>query len=358
MVNTVILREGWDMYSAIADANTGVTGMWTGPVGNSSLVAGRFGGQALKSTNTGSPSYPRLRRSLDSTTWEAAIGVVIKAESLFPYEPSFHSFVRVSDSGGVSHLGVGFGAGGSLTVIQLGGGGTSPFSQTVLAQSDFGILNPNVWHYIEIELLVDNTIGFCRVYVDGNDTPCINLTGADTKLSVNPISHLEIMPMQQDLSTHVNMTFDDIYVTDHATRLGPRRIQTLRVNGNGVIQDWTPSTGTDHAACIDEVLANTTDYISASTLGAVDQFTMTNLASDPLTIDEVNLVVYCEKTDGGTRAVKTGLKSGGTTSESTDIYLANGIARQDRVFTKDPNGNIAWDGPAVDALVTQVKVSV
>jgi hypothetical protein len=46
-----------------------------------------------------------------------------------------------------------------------------------------------------------------------------------------------------------------------------------------VAKAFTPSTGTDNFACLDEAVPDTTDYVTASAPGATDTYELADLAT-------------------------------------------------------------------------------
>jgi len=295
-----------------------------------------------------------MKRAFDSEVTDLSGGFSFKPDQSYTEDPAYPTLVRALDVGSYILWGVGLGLDGSILLYRMN---DAENGMTFVARSDFGLVTAGVWHYLEYESTIHPTAGFLRVFLNGDPDPVASGTGIKTRRTSGAGgTHLDIGPLFPSQLKQISI--DDMYSTDTTSRLGPRRIQTLRVNGNGATQDFTPSTGSDHSLCVDEVLANSTDYVSGTTVGQIEQFALTDLATDPVTIDEVNLITYMQKTDGGTRAVKTGLKSGATIGESADLYLPNGITRYDVPFSLDPNGSAAWDGAAVNALVAQTKITV
>lgn len=352
MVNKIVLRESWDVYNG-AGPDIGYQSRWTNTAGvRATLTAGRYGGQAIRFSSDVAYNH-RLRRALDETILEQSGGMAIRFSNLLATERFEAHFLRMIDGSWNSQFRVGLASDGAVFLQTINAGQTA---YVEVARSAYHVLSASVWHYLEWEALVHNTAGYVRIYLNGDPTPIINYTG---KVGYNggACTHVDIGPPTMDQITG-NVDIDDIYIQNFAARLNPRRIQTIRVDGNGATQNWVPSTGTDHSLCVDEVLANTSDYVSGTNVGDTEQFTLSNLLTDPVTIDEVNLIVYAQKTDGGTRAIKIGVKSGAFIAESADIYLPNGFTRYEAPIPKDPDGNTAWLTAKVNALLAQVKVSV
>jgi hypothetical protein len=225
---------------------------------------------------------------------------------------------------------------------------------TSLGESPAGKITAAAWHYIEAEIEIHNTTGEFRIYIDGESTPSVDLSGVDTDNAVADVNEFAL----GFASSGDYVEFDDLYVKEGATRLGPQRIQTVRVSADGGTLDWAPSTGTDHYAVLDDSVIVDTDYVSASAVGNTDTFALADITNTPLEIHEVNLIAYAKKTDASARAIKLGMTSDATLSESADSYLADSVTRHSFPLVLDPDGGVAWTKAAVNALVPQIKVSV
>jgi hypothetical protein len=100
--------------------------------------------------------------------------------------------------------------------------------------------------------------GAVRVYVDG--AKVLDLAGVDTQQQANAQAAIIQLGYSNSSATYL---FDDLYVIDKATRLGERKITVLTPTAD-VAKAFTPSTGTDNFACLDEAVPDTTDYVTAS----------------------------------------------------------------------------------------------
>ena len=115
-------------------------------------------------------------------------------------------------------------------------------------------------------------------------------------------------------------------------------------------EDWTPSTGTNSAALLDEIpMNNDTDYVSSATVGHKDLFDMTNLGTTPTTIDGVQTVLAARKDDAATRDVRTNFKSGTTTVNGTTRAMSAGYVISSDLYLLDPDTGAAWTAAGVNA---------
>jgi hypothetical protein len=84
-------------------------------------------------------------------------------------------------------------------------------------------------------------------------------------------------------------------------------------SAEGATNDYTPSTGTNNAALVDDNPANDdTDYIESSTVGHIDYVEVSVSPAIPAgsTISAVAVVTQDRKTDGGTRTSRHKIRFG------------------------------------------------
>ena len=89
---------------------------------------------------------------------------------------------------------------------------------------------------------------------------------------------------------------DDVYVTNTSTRLGESRVAVLYPSADTAHADWTPSTGTDHYALVDETTVNSdTDYVASGTVGDLDLYEVGDLPFTPESIHAVQVTTCARK---------------------------------------------------------------
>lgn len=353
MANEILFREGFDTYDGV-QANIGLQSKWTSSVPSCyTTVPGRFGGSAVRYDKGGGTLYPYLRGTLDANSasdW--ACGFALRVPVLGAANNSAGFDVRFLGPSATYELGLRWTILGEIQFYRI----TSTNSGTLLATSDPGVLISDEWTYLECECVMSNTVGEFRTYQDGNPTPVLSVSAADTITTNNSIRYIDVgcssVTAGPDLSD-----YDDMYFKNTATRLGPRRILTLAVDGDSTPLNWTPLTGTSHYPMVDEIPANVADYIRGSAVGDVDRFTFAGMTVNPLSIDEVNVICYAQKNDAATRAIDFGLTSSGNDS-TKQWYLQTAWGRNEFPVALDPNGGIAWTRTAVNAALGKVEVTV
>lgn len=341
---SIVLIEGFDMYSGTG-ANTGLLAKWSnigfGGSGSLSLAAGRFGGQALGAVGGLSTSGRAARRTLVSALTSFSIGFAFKVTSL---AENAHIFWMINGALSAYQVGLYLDTAGQLTAGRY----TSHNASTALGAASSPCISGNVWHYIEVEIVISDTVGVFNVYVDGN--PVLTLTGLDTNNSGGNVGAVQL-GYYNGGGTSDTWYFDDVYVTNAATKLGERRVETLRGNADTGTINWTRLSGSNNYEMIDETLVDgDTTYNSATTAGLRDLYSIASLGSTPVTVDAANIVSFSRKTDVATVGLYNSIQSGGVDSDGPITYLGSGYGRVDRIVELDPNGSIPWTGTSINAL--------
>lgn len=320
--------EGFDLYSATVTPAT----RWNDD--GASMQAGRFAGQCARLT---------LNRGLSTgiaTTASFACGFALR---LGGYEVA----------GGAVHFAL---RNGSTIITQFGVNsngailiGRTNFTTELQSQSADNLILLNVWNYIEIS--ITRHASTAAIVVKVNGTTVIN----DTNKNTGAADWNSIKFQSQGGQ---NIDFDDIWWRDDTTTLlGERRVETLYPTSDTAEADFTPSTGTDHFAVVDEATANgDTDYLSSATVGHKDRFGFGNLSSTPGTIDAIQTVFFARKDDATTRELRSCLKSGATEVNGATKAMTSNYQWFGDVFTTDPDTAGAWAASAVNAIEAGVEV--
>jgi hypothetical protein len=330
---TIRLIEGFDYYPNIA-GTAGVNSAWTfDSTASVGLIAGRFGGQALAGT-AGSSVTRTLTRTVPATT-TAAAGAALRMNGT----PTVAFYLCAFRSSGGIQCGVGVGTDNRVRAFGSGTG-------TVLGAAT-DPLATGAWHYIEAEVTIHDTTGVAKVWVNG--TLVINLANVDTKgQAQSDITQFNIFATSLGSSNSADV--DDVYVTD-STRLGECRVITLYPTADTADSDWTPSTGSDNFAMVDETTVNgDTDYVAASAVGDLDFYTLGNLAAAPLSIFAVQAKICARKDDAATREIRTRIRSNGDVANGATVGLAASYTYLSDIFETDPDTALAWTAAGVNAL--------
>ncbi len=352
---TIVAIDGFDLYNGVL-TNTGLQSKWA-IVGGSAptLVAGRFGGQSVQ-LNASTSNNSNVTRSLPGSYSSVSIGAAFRSATLIDLTGTGISdnWIFALKEGAAYHVGLHLGETGILSAYRL----TSATAGTLLGASAGPVITPNTWHYIEIEVTIHDSTGVFKVYVDGGQV--INLTAQDTRNAATGVVNVIELYLGDVDNSNPDWSYDDLYVTDTATKLGECKVETCRPTADvSGATDFTPSTGSSHFALVDETTCNgDTDYNSGSTVGHKDRFTHAGLSTTPATIHAVQVTAFAQKTDATSRSIALQVKSGATTSDGANFALAVGYGKLDRIMETDPNTAAAWAVSPVNALEFGAKVTV
>lgn len=146
---------------------------------------------------------------------------------------------------------------------------------------------------------------------------------------------------------------DDVYVCDTTGAvnndfLGDIMVVDETPNQDGIYQEWTPLSGTDHFAMVDEIPPDgNTSYVSDGTIGHRDTYKYPSTgvpAGSQLVALQVN--IDAEKDVAGTRIIAPLVRQAGAGADfvGTDISLSQDPAYAifHQVFDVNPVSGAAW----------------
>lgn len=206
-----------------------------------------------------------------------------------------------------------------------------------------------VWNYWEVGITFGSgTSGSVTVRVNGS--PIITVTGVDTIGSGNAYFNDIIFGDNGVSQSYI----DDFYICDgsgsaYNTFLGDVRVYGLLPAGAGSSTQWTPNGAASNYECMNQVPPNASDYVSSSTPGQVDLYTMQTVPAAAQIIG-VQVSYYAQKTDSGTRTLQSVVKSGSVQAEGAENNLGTSPQYFQDVFYNDPNTGAAWTLAAVNAM--------
>jgi hypothetical protein len=336
----IVLMEGFDLLTAGYVA----TKYPLGAQFSATMVAGRFApGQGYR-------PGPSNQNGQFTCSFASASAFTVGLGLFFPiaYCGTGFAALRFLTTAGARQCGVGFKDDGSV-IIQGGASGT-----TLLATSAPGVVTDMVWCYLEAEVVISDTVGSIAVYVNG--ALVVSVSGVDTKgQTASTVERFQVTASGTGIPTSQGFGMDDLYVTDTAARLGESRIYVLEPNSDDSVQ-WTPSTGSDNFACVDEAPFNTSDWVASATTGHQDFYGFANLPYVPAAIHAVQTSMFAAKDDAATRTVRANLESGATVANGSDFGLSATYLQKTDIYEVDPNTSAAWTASAVDALLAGPEV--
>jgi hypothetical protein len=338
-------KKGWT-FGTVAASPGGVGGS-IGSFGRNSTQ-----GMRLVHPNTGAPGATAVLALAGVSGTTAVVGFAFNTGSVTrAAEMRVLSIVKTS----VQHITLTIGTGGALS-LRLGGvtGGILGTSSTTLSSS--------TWYFIEVKVLLDNSAGTYALRINGVSE--ISGTGADTVASGT--AGWDSLEFGHGLITNTpdpEFSFDDLYLCDgtggvNDTFLGDHRIVcVVASSGTGTNADWSPSTGSDHGALVDENPPNTSDYNQAGVAGHRDtyNFAALGVAGTVKAVQTVNLL----KADvAGVRNVGDVARISGTNYDSTGTVVGSDWTYRLELHPTSPATSTAWTVSEIDGAEFGVKVTV
>ena len=289
----------------------------------------------------------------------------------------------IAASGSVAVIGFGIYNGGSyepVVIVNRGGWNSSSYGQVslvvttsgqiqvkrarwnhwesaLLGSTGPGVVRQGTWAYVEWKVTINDSTGAYEVRVNGETV--LTGTSKDTQY-VSGDSGWDAVEFVVNLYNYI----DDIYVCDGSGGvnddfLGQCRVLTLLPStGNGSNTDFTPSTGSDHGALVDEAAPNDdTDYVSSGTVGHVDTWHFPAVGYTGV-IKGVQLALSAKKTDSDPRSIAAVTRPVSTNQiHGTAHALSTSYLYYLSMWEVNPEDSAAWEVADVDGAEFGVKVA-
>ena len=315
------------------------------------LATGRTGGYSLQ----GAFSYPRTYQYFyyvvpaddipTNDTW--IVGMAVKFESSFPDDKEILVIGRLASS---TYFQFSLKVQSDGRLSAHGGGGSH------LATTSAPALALEKWHYIEAKVVCHDTAGSYEVRVD----------------SVNVLSDSDVDTRSDGDSRFVRFQFgsyyqhlDDIYICDidgttNTDFLGRVVVEGILPSADGDASDWTPGSGTDNYAMVDDVPTDDdTSHVESGTEDDTDLYDFGNLSTittEPIFGLQVNTDVRMNEFPGDIDFYQP-VKSGTTTSDGEATNVAtDGYEVATRILETDPDTGSAWTATGVGGTQFGIKV--
>lgn len=213
---------------------------------------------------------------------------------------------------------------------------------TLLGTSVGGLMNRFEWNYLEAKVTIHDSTG--TIVVRHNGVEIFNFTGDTRNGGTDPTIDM----VRFGSNSGYNCDIDDVYILDGTGAaplndfLGDVKVVPLMPTADSTPLQWTPSTGSNHFAVVDESPGNTTDYVSNSVDGEVDMFTVGPYADTADTVYAVQLSSHTAKDDAGARSFRHRVDSDSNVETGTDKALSTSFQTWYDMFVTDPDGGGAW----------------
>lgn len=334
----LIFMDGFGHYDA-----SDITKKWTSNNSGSNAVeasAGRRGGGAFKSyTSSGF-----ITKTLPASYETAICGFAFSPISVGVSSRNILEFL----DGATLHLALRYNIAGGTISVMLGA--------AVLATTSVAIGVGGGYAYVEFKATIHDTVGSYELRING--VAALSASNVDTRNGGN--ASINAIKLGNSGTSGHTAYFCDLYVCDasgsvNSDFLGDVRIDTIYPNGAGTHQSWTPSTGTDHAALVDEMAPNTTDYLTGGAAG-----TKETLGLQDLTVNGAILGIQANnaiaKTDAGACTIKNLIRSGSTESSGPTFAPSTSYLYSSSIHEADPATGAPWLTAAINALEAGAEV--
>lgn len=343
----------WMQSFGVATSNTTTRGMFDGGASATySETSGRRGGGCLMLSH-GAYVY----KNLSSSEQELIIGFAYNRQTgsqawtlvEFTEGTNSHIFLRMNSDFTLSVV-----KGGTGTVL-----GTS--SRTIIA---------NEWVFIELRAKISTTLGSFDLRMNGvTQASGSDLNTRNASSSVDAINRIYLGAGANSDTSYISRRLCDLYLNNTTvvsgsschTFLGPIRVEYLPAAAEGFYKQFTPSTGTNRAATVDDTGILTSDNNYSSTAGQMDTYTLATLPAiaGGSVVYAVAQKAVIAKTDAGYLDAALMLRDGST---STDLVSSTVVQPNttDTFFTQtyelNPFTTVGWTGTDIANLQTGVKV--
>jgi len=221
-----------------------------------------------------------------------------------------------------------------------------------------GVVTEGSWHYIEWEFKPTSGAngGYTKVYVDGSEV--FSDTSRNVLQTFFSVWGFNIFgPASLDHTGNERVAFDDLCTLaidgDNIAAFGPGVIRRHAVTADGMTTDWTPSTGIDNYALVDEIPKSESDYVSTSTDTDVDNYELSTALS--VTGDILGVVLEAEAIEdtSGTHTLHVGLDDGMVEEDSGSVTTgSNSFVKCHHA--KTPSGD-SWTNTDFDATEARIR---
>lgn len=200
----------------------------------------------------------------------------------------------------------------------------------------------DTWINFQVRVVIDDVTGIVQVKKDG--ALIIDYSG-DTQPGTAPN---DIASITMTSPGNFDLRLDDMVISD--TFIGDIRIEALVPDADTATLDWTPSTGGDNYALVDEIPENDSDYVTSTTDGDQDLYDIEDWDDTGKTPVGVVLWHYAKADVATGQSIKQLANSGATLDESAEKLLSTDWNYFFHLMENDPNTAAAWTDAAIDAL--------
>lgn len=215
---------------------------------------------------------------------------------------------------------------------------------------------PAVDHVLDIRFVCNNTTGAWKVYLDGNATAALDVSGLDTQAT--GAAQVTQIKLGKDSSLQTStldfehmLAYSETDTGDGFTgRLGSVVMDPQRPDGAGDQTQGTPSAGLNWQCEDDTDADSSADNVAFSAAGG-DRYTLTNVAFTVGATKAVLVAALMSKDDAGTVTARTQIKSGATVATGATVSIASTDAYVIQAYGTDPATAAAFTPAGLNSLL-------
>jgi len=231
---------------------------------------------------------------------------------------------------------------------------------TKLGSGSVGLVT-DVWSYVEVNVIIDDTVGAVTVRLNGSEE--IALTGVDTNKSGGDIKVFRL-GNQTDAETSGTIYYDDVIINDTSGTVAnswPNQagIYPLTPNGDGSYSEWT-STGANNYGEIDDLASygslpdGATSMLSSNTINTRASVTLTDTAvGGP--VQSVMLIANHAVAATGADQMAQFVRVNGTDYDQTAFGGNVAFGYHTDILSENPDTGAAWLTTEIDDLEVGFK---
>lgn len=229
---------------------------------------------------------------------------------------------------------------------------------TLLATTATTPIVTGTWYFIEMKVTVNNS-GSYEIRVNTNNV----LSGsADTQNGATNAyaNRVRFGDWLVGYPANLAIKYDDVYICDGTGSVnndfvGPCKVETIKPTSD-VVSDFTPQTGADNFAMVDDAAPNDTDYVESSTPTDKDRYGMGNLSTSG---DILGIMVnaVARVTDASPFDIDLIVKSGSTEdTAASQAVTGTDYVTFTKVYEENPDTTDPWTVSEVNGLEAGFQV--
>lgn len=232
---------------------------------------------------------------------------------------------------------------------------------TVLAESGPLAFLPSSWQHVGMMAHMNGAASSAEVRVNG----VVVASVSGVNLGSDNIAQFAIGQTQNGIHGTGDWFCDDLRTGDdqggiNDDFMGDRRVITQFPDADGLHQDFTPLSGSDAYAMVDETAPDgDVSYIDGADVGDLCQMGFPDLPAEVVAINGVAFATYARKTDVGDASITVNVVAGVASPQAREVgaehvlnVTYNYLPLQ--VFDQDPDAEAPWTPAAVNNSYVEI----